>query len=78
MNSCKDTALEPFFGNQLLNYQGTFSHNSLPSWYLQPFNREDGKLISLLLHSAFDSRLSQCISEIPWVNVSVQSGKVLL
>lgn len=51
MNRCKDTALEPFFGNQLLNYQGTFSHNSFPSWYLQPFHKEDEKRISLLLHS---------------------------
>lgn len=51
MNRCEDIALEPFFGNQLLNYRGTFSHNSLPSWYLQPFQREDEKVISLLRHS---------------------------
>lgn len=49
MNRCK--VMEPFFGNQLLNYQRTFSHNSLPSWYLQPFQREDEKVISLLQHS---------------------------
>lgn len=51
MNRCKDTALQPSFGNQLLNYKGTFSHNSLPSWYLQPFQRENEKVILLLQHS---------------------------
>ena len=50
-NRCEHTALEPFLSNCLLNYQGTFSHNPLPSWYLQPFQGEHEKVISLLQHS---------------------------
>lgn len=51
LNRCEEIAPESLFGNQLLNYQGTFSHNSLPSWYLQPFQREDEKVICLLQQS---------------------------